>query len=89
MTFFLEEGKVGIGYSSKNRKYSIILRAGNAIQVIHYCPWCGKKLPKNLSDKWFEILDLDYKIECPLDDEEQHKIPPEFKTDEWWKKRGL
>ena len=89
MTFFLEENKVAVNYSVKDREYSINLKNSHAIQLIKYCPWCGAKLPKELSDEWFKILEKEYGIECPLSNEEKHKIPKEFKTDEWWKKRGL
>lgn len=89
MTFFLEENKVAVNYSIKDREYSINLKNSHAIQLIKYCPWCGAKLPKELSDEWFRILEKEYGIECPLSKEENTKIPEEFKTDEWWKKRGL
>jgi|APCry1669189034_1035192.scaffolds.fasta_scaffold127828_2 hypothetical protein len=55
---------------------------------IYYCPWCGATLPKQLSDEWFDILEKEYGIVDPSD-KEREKVPPEFKTDEWWKKRGL
>jgi hypothetical protein len=59
---------------------------------IKHCPFCGKKLPDNLIDeKWdtiFSELGKDF-----LADEDgnppKKELPPEFKTDEWWKKRGL
>ena len=57
--------------------------------VIYYCPWCGKKLPINLSDKWFEILKKEHGIDYPFDDPDRKNIPEEFKSDEWWKKRNL
>ncbi len=88
MRFFLNEGKVQISYSPERRRYSILLYS-NARQLIYYCPWCGKKFPKDLSKEWFEILEKEYGIECPFDEEERHKIPKEFQTDKWWKKRGL
>ena len=61
---------------------------------IWYCPYCGAKMPKILygidengnspySDALEEALGKEF---CDIKPEE---IPEEFKTDEWWKKRGL
>ena len=55
---------------------------------IYYCPWCGSKLPKELSDEWFDTLEKEYGITDPSR-AERSKVPSEFKTDEWWIKRGL
>lgn len=59
-----------------------------------YCPYCGTKMPKILygidengnrpyEDALEEALGKEY---CDITEDE---IPEEFKTDEWWKKRGL
>ena len=58
------------------------------VTEIYYCPWCGSKLPKELSDEWFDILENEYGILDPHHTERK-KVPIEFKTDEWWKKREL
>jgi hypothetical protein len=63
-----------------------------------YCPFCGAKLPPNrcaiqkdygdgmTSIYWEEIERVLGKEECDITEDE---IPEEFKTEEWWKKRGL
>ena len=90
MEWYLEENEVDIYYEAEFRCYYIGMKNGtSAVQTIHYCPWCGSKFPANFNDLWFEILEKEYGIECPYDEEEEHKVPAEFKTDEWWKKRGL
>ena len=52
-----------------------------------FCPYCGTKLPKSLlferDDELEKVLD---KESCDITEDE---IPEEFKSDEWWKKRGL
>lgn len=63
-------------------------RERELITDIFWCPWCGTKLLKELSDEWWDILEKEYNILNPSDDDED-KVPPEFWTDEWWKKRGL
>lgn len=63
---------------------------GNGLMLVDiiYCPWCGTQLPNRLSDEWYDVLSSEYGIEDPTD-KDRDKVPPEFKTDEWWKKRGL
>lgn len=75
-------------YYDKIRNFYALNFSKSTIQTIKYCPWCAFELP-NLYDEWFNILEEEYGIEGPLDDAEKHKIPQEFKTDEWWRKRGL
>jgi hypothetical protein len=63
---------------------------GEDIQLVRYCPWCGSKLPKRLRHEWFDTLEKEYKIETDIGEyKERTDIPQEFKSDEWWKKRGL
>jgi hypothetical protein len=73
-----------ITYVSNADEYGIIFHdGGTAYMRIRYCPWCGAKLPESKRSLRFEILEA-MGCEVPWDE-----IPEEFKTDEWWKKRGL
>lgn len=84
MSFFIEEKKVAIYYRPQFREYAVGLRQMSASQIIHYCPWCGKKFPLGLDDAFFEEIEkLGFETANDLN------LPEEFKTDEWWKKRGL
>jgi hypothetical protein len=58
-------------------------------ELLIYCPWCGVQLPKDLIDEWVEIVKSKFNIKDTLDKKELKKIPKEYMTDEWWKKRGL
>ena len=57
-------------------------------------PYCGAKMPKilygvdeNGNDPYEDALEEALGKEfCDITEDE---IPEEFKTDEWWKKRGL
>jgi len=92
MDLFLEDQRVPILYLAKYREYNIPLLYKSkitALQGIMYCPWCSKKLPERLRDKWFEILEKEYNLDDPRREEQEKFIPEEFETDEWWKKRGL
>lgn len=58
---------------------------GNPIRMrkFDYCYNCGAKLPSSLKAQWLEeIAAAGY---TPNDED----LPPEFLSDEWWKKRGL
>lgn len=83
-------------YNARMRDYTITapkaLMKRNEIWTgygIKFCPFCSATLPKDLTSIWFEILEKEYGIDDPYDDEQKKCIPQEFMTDEWWKKRGL
>jgi len=62
----------------------------SVITLIWFCPWCGTKLPKGLRNEWFDILEKEYNIEADIMERKNRSdIPLEFKSDKWWKKRGL
>ena len=50
--------------------------------------WRGVELEGDLTWDYFNLLEEEYNIENP-DLENFSNIPEEFKTDAWWKKRGL
>ena len=81
-----------IDYMPEIRSYSFLLhRNGKDIGLQHdfwYCPWCGTELPESLSFKIGDVLEEEYGI-TEKDWDDESKIPEEFKSDEWWKKRGL
>jgi Zn-finger nucleic acid-binding protein len=55
-------------------------------EAMNYCPFCGAKFPERLDGELSKILQTEYGLESW---KEYKKAPKEFKTDEWWKKRGL
>lgn len=77
-----------VKYDPKTREYFLKSLKGPYICSFEYCPWCGYHFSKNLSNEWFDIIRKEYDLE-PWRPDEYDKIPPEFLTDEWWKKRGL
>ncbi len=71
-------------YNNVVDEYGIIIHDGGSSYLhILYCPFCGTKLPKSKRTSYFDLLE-GLKIN-PWD----NHIPEEFKSDEWWKKRGL
>lgn len=85
MGFLLEEDRVEMKYDSQLREYYIKLRNSQAVQGMTFCPWCGEKLPESLRDEFYDIIIDKLGLGGCYDE----KLPEEFKTDEWWKKRGL
>ena len=57
--------------------------------VITYCPWCGRKFPRNLREVWLETLASEYTLDPHIDMLYNPELPDEFKDDTWWKNRGL
>jgi hypothetical protein len=86
--YHLKYKNYSIWFSLIVREYSLIKKYAIPL-AIQYCPWCGKELPKNLLKKYYEILEKEYNIEFPHQEENKSNFPEEFKTDLWWKKRNL
>ncbi len=74
-------------YFAYKREYGFLVNKFTGSILIDYCIHCGTKMPDSLSDKWFFILRAKYKISNQ--DIDNEKIPSEFLTDEWWKKRNI
>ena len=96
MMFATEDIDCPLKYISETRYYKITAPAYFLKKKkkwpsyeIENCPFCGTKLPKDLVDERFEILEKEYGITDPYDAKQKQRIPAEFMTAEWWKKRGL
>ena len=97
MEAFLSEHNSPLSYEPYTRSYSLeysYVKNNDPNQVvvaelIYYCPWCGKKLPKELMDEWAEIVNEKFGLDDTLDRKQIEELPQELKTDEWWKKREL
>src|SRR5438105_3660719 len=52
------ECELHFGYIPQFREYFIDFKAeyGGAVCLIKHCPWCGKKLPNSLKEKFFDIV---------------------------------
>ena len=73
-------------YVPKFREFGISVNKDSSKIRISHCPWCGSKLPSGLRERWFHELENMFPDFDGFADE---RIPPEFQTDEWWKKRAL
>ena len=75
------------------KRYFGIFRKNSPWSIsISNCPFCGAKLPENLIDERWDTIMNELGSDYLPDDEgnpPKKELPEEFKTDEWWKKRGL
>lgn len=88
------EDKNPLEYDPIYRSFFLNDFFGEGSLIISYCPICGKKLPKDLINEHEEELKKFFKNKNYLEIMniyylESDKIPKEFKSDEWWKKRNL
>ena len=86
MASHLDAGAVAIVFEDRFRQYGIGYHqdSGRGIQLITFCPWCGRKLPKDLVDEWFHVLGDELGI-APDDP----SMPNEMQSSVWWRRRGL
>ncbi len=71
--------EIPIIFTNHLREYGIkVLDGGTSIQIINYCPWCGKELPSSLRDKWFNEMEK-LSIDIFNDD-----IPSIYLSSKWW-----
>ena len=77
-------------YSAYSREYNFILYDDpyGTLQNMDYCPWCGTKLPKTLGQEWCDAILEELGIE-DVDAEEWARLPEKYKTEQWWRERGL
>ncbi|MBM7839152.1 hypothetical protein JOC54_002423 [Alkalihalobacillus xiaoxiensis] len=68
-------------YNNRFDEYSLRIHdGGSAVIQIHFCPWCGEKLPKSKRDEWFKTLER-----LGFDEPTEQDIPKSFQTDEWYR----
>ena len=75
----IASGNVAIRFLSKFREYGISYRVNeDAVQIIRFCPWCGRRLPDSLRGLWFDrIEELGLMPGDP-------RVPTAFQSDEWY-----
>jgi hypothetical protein len=90
MRQFLDDPRDPIFYDPVVREYYVHQKNATTRITFSFCPWCGHKLPSRLRAELMDILIEEYKLDVPIFEvKSSPEVPGEFKTDEWWKKRGL
>jgi len=78
----INSGESGVVFVSKFREYGLkIFDGGTSYLEIHFCPWCGSRLPDSLREEWFDRLDS-LNIDPAVDG-----IPEDFLSDLWFSKK--
>jgi len=97
MASTLEEHMKPLKYDFQSRTYMMEYhsyqkpRKNHVIvcETLNYCPFCGAKFPEQLNSELSRILREEYHLQDAWEQLSAGNVPDEFKTDEWWKKRGL
>ena len=89
MNLHIHEKEKIIQYFPSVREYAIRIEE-SLIQGLKFCSWCGKELPESLSDALFDLLEQEYGEIADIGNyKNDPNIPDEFRSEEWWRKRGL
>jgi len=89
MAEFIVDPRIPIDYIPYLREHIITSKKFSMAHIIYYCPWCGTKLPTSVREEYFEIFYDELHLTRADNLLKTPGLPEEFKTDEWWKKRGL
>jgi hypothetical protein len=82
-----QHGDPSLRYDAQFRLFKILDRSGSAASwTISHCPFCGEKLPEDLSDEWWSQAEKFGFVELASD---KNLLPPEMLTDEWWRNQGI
>ena len=71
-------------FEGLNEQYISSVIHTSTIYLIQYCPFCGSSLPSSLRDEWFDTLE-----KMGFEDPWEQDVPEEYKSDAWWKEKGL
>jgi hypothetical protein len=86
-------GSFSFGYKKQLAETYLVSREGASnFWGVDFCPFCGKNIHSK-SEIFYKCISDELGISTEdaifdYDTLDEH-LPPEFHTDEWWKKRGL
>ncbi len=87
MKYAVEDPFCHLYYNEKFREYWMRDHQSTSGIVVSFCFHCGTKLPGSLRKQWYNILENEYGLEYPSRD--MRKVPKDFRSEAWWKKRKL
>jgi hypothetical protein len=88
MKSLMKDRKFGICYKKQISETYVLCRGERGVTwTFSYCPFCGKDI-EGKRELFFDTLKTECNIEATAFNE-NILLPEEFRTDEWWKKRGL
>jgi hypothetical protein len=88
----MRDASFAMSYNSRHDEIYLDSREGDGFHWhFEFCPFCGKDI-EGKSEVLRKVIGEEFGINTELDDFDWDlldQLPPEFQTDEWWKKRGL
>jgi hypothetical protein len=86
----LYDRNIPITYHPQYRFYYLITpKREPSTHIIRRCIYCGKKWPKELWKEFFKELGKVVGYKIVYTEYDWSTLPEEFKSEEWWRKRGL
>lgn len=86
----LDKLDIAVAYNPQYRlNYWVTSKGDTSIRWLTYCPSCGKQWPRELTSEFFEELEKVVGHEIVYIEYDWSTLPEEFKSEEWWRKRGL
>lgn len=76
-------------YDPSIRRFALKETWGPAMRTISHCPWSGRKLPDDLTDPWFDLIEELMGTDDWSTDEAREKLSSDYFTETWWIERGL
>jgi len=81
--------QIDLIYNTRFREYGIkTVQQRGPYLVMNYCLWCSRQLEPSLRNLWAKLLQKEHGIANPFEIPIA-QLPKSFRTDEWWKRRGL
>ncbi|WP_299482934.1 hypothetical protein [uncultured Roseibium sp.] len=81
--------QVPVLYDPSIRRFALKETWGPAMRVISHCPWSGRKLPPDLADDWFDLMDELMGTEDWTTADARNRLDAAYFCEEWWIARGL
>lgn len=76
-------------YDPSIRRFGLKETWGPAMRTISHCPWSGRKLPADLADKWFDLIEELMGTDDWSTDEARERLSEDYFDETWWIERGL
>ncbi|WP_422041699.1 DUF6980 family protein [Roseibium sp.] len=76
-------------YDPSIRRFGLKETWGPALRTISHCPWSGRKLPEDLADRWFDLIEELMGTDDWSTDEAREKLSSDYFNETWWIERGL
>ena len=81
--------QVPVLYDPSIRRFALKETWGPAMQTISHCPWSGRKLPEDLTDQWFDLIEELMGTDDWSTDEARARLSADYFNETGWIERGL